>query len=60
MFTSQMGLVKQYGLGGAMIWALDLDDFRNTCGQGHYPLLNTIVEGLSNPNFGKYFFNSKA
>nr|QDA39872.1 chitinase 4 [Phenacoccus solenopsis] len=47
----KMGLVKQYGLGGAMIWALDLDDFRNTCGQGHYPLLNTIVEGLSNPNF---------
>lgn len=34
--------LKKLGLGGAMIWALDLDDFTNRCGCGEYPLLRTI------------------
>lgn len=33
-------------LGGAMVWALDLDDYRNVCGQGHYPLLSAIMNNL--------------
>ena len=38
----KMKLLKEYDLGGAMIWALDLDDFNNQCGSGTYPLLKTI------------------
>ena len=36
-----------------MIWALDLDDFNNRCGQGRHPLMNTIksVLGPAKENF---------
>ncbi|XP_014681961.1 PREDICTED: chitotriosidase-1-like [Priapulus caudatus] len=40
---AKANFVKQKRLGGAMIWALDFDDFTGTqCGQGKYPLLTTI------------------
>lgn len=39
-------LMRNLNLGGGMIWALDLDDFRGTCGCGEYPLLSTLSHEL--------------
>ena len=41
-------LIKQLGLGGGMIWALDLDDFKNKCECESYPLLKTMNRVLRN------------
>lgn len=35
-----------------MVWALDLDDFQNVCGQGKNPLLSTLKNTLSD-QYGK-------
>lgn len=40
--------IRDSKLGGAMIWSLDHDDFRGTCGEGNYPLLSALNEGLRN------------
>lgn len=42
-------LVRALDLGGGMVWALDLDDFRNRCGEGVHPLLTTIRNTLKDP-----------
>jgi chitinase len=42
MIRHKSEFIRAMGLGGGMIWALDLDDFRNLCGCEEYPLLRTI------------------
>ena len=49
----QSEYIRQMGLGGGMVWALDLDDFRNRCGEGAHPLLSTIREVLADPPSGE-------
>lgn len=38
--------VRGLRLGGGMVWALDLDDFRGRCGCGKHPLLRTLNQEL--------------
>ncbi|KAB7501503.1 putative chitinase 1 [Armadillidium nasatum] len=42
MVQTKAEYVLSKGLGGAMIWSLDLDDFTNRCGTEAYPLLKTV------------------
>lgn len=39
--------VKGMGLGGAMVWSIETDDFKGRCGD-KYPLLKTLNEVLRN------------
>jgi chitinase len=41
-----MGWLKEEGFGGIMIWSVDMDDFRGSCGTGKYPLLNAMTKEL--------------
>lgn len=47
MLHKKSELVRTLNLGGGMVWALDLDDFNNRCGEGKHPLLTEIHNVLS-------------
>ncbi|KAK4325657.1 hypothetical protein Pmani_003750 [Petrolisthes manimaculis] len=48
MMARKAEFIWQRGLAGGMVWALDLDDFRNTCGGGTYPLMKRLSSELEN------------
>ena len=48
MVRKKAELVKSMKLGGAMIWSLDLDDFKGNCECEAYPLLKTVNRVLRN------------
>jgi len=49
MIRRKAQFVRDMGLGGGMIWALDLDDFRGRCDNGPHPLMYTIQRVLAKP-----------
>lgn len=42
----KMDFIREQGYLGAMTWAIDQDDFRNWCGRGQNPMMNTIYDGM--------------
>ncbi|XP_055346364.1 uncharacterized protein LOC129593893 [Paramacrobiotus metropolitanus] len=39
-------IVREWGLGGVMVWSVDMDDFRGLCGPQSYPMLRMIKKVL--------------
>lgn len=43
MARTKAQYVKTHGLGGTMVWAIDLADFKGSCSQGRYNNLYVYV-----------------
>lgn len=54
MVHQKAEFMRRLGLGGGMIWALDLDDFNDYCGEGVRPLLTELQSVLAAPASGSY------
>lgn len=46
--------MKANGLGGYMVWAMDLDDTKGSCGLGKNPLQSKLKEVLLNDSIAKH------
>ncbi|XP_022252902.1 titin-like [Limulus polyphemus] len=46
MVVEKAKFILKRGLGGAMVWTLDTDDFRGLCGKEQNPLVNTLRKVL--------------
>ncbi|XP_069678399.1 chitinase-3-like protein 1 [Periplaneta americana] len=51
-FKIKSQYILDHGIGGAMVWSIDTDDYRGKCNQGKYPLINTIKSVLSGQSSG--------
>lgn len=47
MIERKAEFVRDTGLGGGMVWALDLDDFRGRCGEEPHPLMHALQRVLA-------------
>ncbi|KAF7286452.1 chitinase 7 [Rhynchophorus ferrugineus] len=43
---TKMAWLREEGFGGIMIWSVDMDDFRGSCGSGKYPLIHAMRQEL--------------
>lgn len=55
---NQAQWLKNNSFGGAMIWAIDMDDFTGAfCGQGKFPLTSTLKKALKVHSASKWQWN---